>query len=185
MPAIQVSKVTSTIFAEAMRERAESFRGTRISARLRVKPEAGFWYFLEYGTATRSDGQGPFGASPGTNYDIDPVNKKVLHWGPYGAGTFASHVSHPGIRPHPFVRQSLTEIVQKVGSDVSEFLSNGGDLTPQALQQMLINTGMEDAKTILVNSLAQLAPGTQENGKLLGETAASVFGDGAVIVASP
>jgi hypothetical protein len=58
-----------------------------------------YWLYLEFGT-------GLYGPSK-AKYKIVPKNAKSLHWKEKGKDFFAKEVWHPGIRPYPFVRNTL------------------------------------------------------------------------------
>lgn len=62
------------------------------------------WYahLLEFGTASYYTGKGKTVGKP---YEIKPKNRKSL----FVAGLFKEQVTHPGIRPRPFMRKAFDE----------------------------------------------------------------------------
>jgi len=70
--------------------------------------------FVEFGTGTKSE----FG---GNAYKIRPKNaggKLVFMVG--GRKIFAKEVTHPGSRPHPFVRPAAQAYLKSLGEEVAE-----------------------------------------------------------------
>lgn len=173
-------------FADELRARARSFRAAKIAARIQVPTDLSWWYFLEFGTASRRSSDAPYGGGATGTYLIKPIDRgnnstlESLHWGPPGGGVFAAKVDHPGIRPHPFVRPSLSKIMQQFAADVAGALAREG-FRANTVKQALINETMVFAKALLVANLAVAAPGTREDGNLLGLTAAEVFEEEAEI----
>lgn len=186
-PIVKIKSVVSTKLVAELRKRATSFRTAQIAARIQVPTDLTWWYYIEFGTATRRSGDAPYGGGATGPYPIDPIDRgdsstlQSLHWGPQGAGVFMKHVSHPGIRPHPFVRQALPVIMAQLVTDIRAALTEGG-FRQNVLKETLLNETMVFAKALLVENLATAAPGTREDGNLLGETASSVFEEEAEIV---
>lgn len=175
----------STKFLDELRKRQASFRGARIAARIQVPSDLSFWYFLEFGTASRQDSAAPI-RGPGTSYPIYPVDANALSWpGPDGERIVRDKVlAHPGIRPHPFVRQTLPDIRSFAKADlIAALMGAGGFRTANVKAQLLGNT-MHRIVEMLSASLASAAPGTREDGKLDGNTAAEVFEEEAEVVDS-
>jgi hypothetical protein len=189
MPIIRISKVTSTKFVDELKARARSFRTTKVAARLQVPSDLSFWYWLEFGTATRRSPEAPYGGGTSSNYLIKPIQRgdsstlEALHWGPEGGGVFAAQVMHPGIRPHPFVRPALNKIMQQFGKDLAAAFADGGFRT-NVIRETLMNETMVFAKALIVKNLASAAPGTRPDGHLLGQTAAEVFDEESEIVSA-
>lgn len=186
MPPVKVKSTGGIGFAETFKRRAEELRSARIAARIQVPTDLKWWYWLEFGTATRQMSDAPV-RGRGSKYPIEPIDRgnagtlKSLHWGPFGAGTFAAHVEHPGIRPHPFVRASLGMIMRQFRTDIVNGIRERG-FSADVLRSILFDETMIYAKAKLVESLSVIAPGTREDGNLLGNSASSVFDEEAEIV---
>ena len=52
-----------------------------------------------------------FGRPPSV---IKPKDKKALHWKNVGKDVFAKKVNHPGIRPNPFIRNTLRKKLPEI-----------------------------------------------------------------------
>src|SRR5438045_2586638 len=90
-------QIKSLKFVDALRRRAESFAGTRISYRITVPEDLKWWYWLEFGTAGKQDASAPYRTVHADTYPIDPVKKPFLSWpdaSEPGGYRFAFHVDH-------------------------------------------------------------------------------------------
>lgn len=155
-------------FLDRMSKRIEQWSGKTISARIYAPDELMWWYWLEVGTA------GP--------YPIDPINAKMLKFpGDAGEAVYAHHVEHPGIAPRHSVLQAMPEIQAQASVKIAEAMSEGG-LDDATLLQAAVNTAVKEAKTQIAESIATNIPGTREDGRLLGQTASSVFDAKAVVI---
>ena len=69
--------------------------------------------YVEYGTGQFNE----FGGAP---YEIRPKNPNgVLVFEINGRKIFAKKVIHPGIRPQPFIRTSVDEVLDEIGADTA------------------------------------------------------------------
>lgn len=191
MPIVKIKLTSPGTFAAEMKKRAAAFKYARIGARIQVPSDLRWWAWLEFGSATRTMADAPFaggGAYPIKNIDRgDASTLRSLHWTANGVNVFKDNVpAHPGIRPHPFVRTAIKEIVEVFKADVVAALMDKGKdgykFSPGAIQDVLLNHTMVYALSLIVANLATAAPGTREDGNLLGETASSVFEEEAEIV---
>lgn len=166
--------VISTKFLAEAQRRAKQFSGKKVAARIRANEDTQWWAYLEFGTALR--GENP---AYQRTYPIDPVNAKMLSWpGADGGRVFRSHVDHPGIHPHLIVRSVLKDIRTLAGAFLAEHLS-GADT--EQIRLLLLQEVMPQAKTMIVESIAERVTGTREDGKLHGQTAADAFAAGTTI----
>ena len=185
-PIVKITPKSNGGFAKEFGARAASFRGAQIAARIQVPSDLTWWYFLEFGTATRQEDAPVPG--PGAAYPIRPVDHgdhtlHTLAWpGEGGETVFRKLVpAHPGIRPHPFVRQAIPDILSQWAIDIRAALVEGG-FRMSTIKDSLMEETMPYALALLVSNLAAAAPGTRPDGNLLGDTAASVFEEEAEIV---
>jgi hypothetical protein len=194
MAAFIKTKLTSTLFIKELQARRRAFQGAMIAARIQVPSDLQWWYWLEFGTASRQDANAPVTGS-GAPYIIKPVNALSLYFPhannpnsafrtPFSApggetapgpddGRFASVVVHPGVRPHPFVRGTLGPIMRMVAEGFAQAAKGG--LRPNVFQTYLVNEIMPQAIEMIAESLDAVAPGTREDGRLDGNSAADVF----------
>jgi hypothetical protein len=162
-------------FKDQMNQRAQRWIGKSIGARIHVPDDLDWWVFQEWGTATR----GEFG---GAAYAIDPVHAKMLAF-PDSAGNtvFSRHVEHPGIPPRHPVLKVMPDIQAQAAQKINSALSEGGLDDPSNLQ-VAVTAAVTEARTQIAESMSKNIPGTRIDGKLLGETAASVFESQAVVI---
>lgn len=183
-------------FAQSLQERLAQVQANRDpSARVTVPAADSWWYFNEFGTATKhsaptSAGNAEIAPIPppihgGGTYPIDPVNAKELRFPQGGEVVFRSHVDHPGIRPSRSVTKALPEIEQVFMSKVSASFADGAADNPAQLQEVVLEVANE-AKALIVQSMAENLNGTRsiepELGKLGGRTASQVFDSDAQVV---
>lgn len=187
--------------------KARELQGKKLKATLQVGEDAKFWKYLEYGTGTRRAEAVPnvpdaseFGVTgPGEAYEIhphgdyplrfpDPENKYNLEHDDEGfalamripASDDRLGVSHPGIAPLAFVRKTLFAIAERFKANVKQGVENTG-VSISTLEPVVVQS-MEQAKQLIVESLAEEAPNTRPDGRLKGRTAAEVFNSSAHIV---
>jgi hypothetical protein len=133
-----------------------------VEYRIHVPEELAFWYGLEFGTKA---------------YEIKPKDKKAMHFERHGGeGVFAATVNFPGIRPRLIYRSIRDEWIAKVlkmpfVQGLALFGYEEGEIAA------LTRNAVEDAKERMAKRLEQEAPGSHEDGKLKGETAASAWRD--------
>ncbi len=166
-------------FLRQIEARATKWRGTKIAVRIKVPPELSWWYWQEFGTATRGDA----GRASGKPYDILPVNAKALSFpGPNGDRILTGSVrDHPGIKPRRLVESIRPEIRAQLLSKAHEAFKAGAGDQPALLKEAMFS-GTEQAKTQIVESIADKLPGTRADGRLHGGTAASAFEAAAQVV---
>lgn len=162
MPGIPV-KLTGTRFLKELQARSDSFSGRSISGVLVVPPELKWWVWLEYGTAA---------------HPIDPGHPpEALRWfDAAGGAVIRDHVNHPGIRPRAFVRKAMPTITSVMKAAVyASMLQNGFRYTAV---RTAVRSSMEDAKAVIVQSLAQetkTTARTDKDARLPGRLAAQEF----------
>jgi hypothetical protein len=168
-------------FAERLERRIAANRGARAAARIETPPELAWWYWTEFGTATR----GEPGRASGHYYEIDPVNAEALRFPWNGEMVMRDHVDHPGIRPHRSIRSILPEIREAIRRFVEEGLRSGAADNPKVMQQEILDA-VYNAKALIVESMAVNLPGQRDvepnSGRLGGASAAQVFKDKATVV---
>jgi hypothetical protein len=155
-------------FGEKLREITAKVSGMtpRVEYCIHVPEELAFWYFLEFGTKA---------------YEIKAKNKKAMRFeGQGGAEVFAATVNFPGIRPRLIYRSIRNEWMAKVLKmpfieGLTVFGYEEGEIAA------LTRNALEDAKERMAKRLEQEAPGSHEEGKLKGETAASAWRDQAEV----
>ncbi len=171
------------LFTKKLNARIEAWNGApKSGAQLYAPDELSWWYFQEYGTANK-------GVHGGATYPIEPVDAKELVFpGPGGAGvTRTHHVDHPGIPPRKAITQVLPQIQDNIKKLIRQSLADGGVDQPGLIKDAVLQAA-EDAKALIVESIAEHIPGTRSGtedipaGRLHGSTAASVFADLSTIV---
>lgn len=155
-------------FVSKIAARRDAWRARKIGALIYAPDALKWWIYQEYGTATR----GQFG---GPRYPIDPVNAKVLAF-PNGQGgtTLTPHVDHPGIPPRHSVEKALPQIEEFVMAALEQALNEGAADDPIALQEAVIKA-VTEAKQLIVRSMSENIPGTRDDGRLQGQSAAGAF----------
>lgn len=167
---------------DKLRARAAAWSGAKVSRKIVVPPELSWWYWQEYGTATRRV------PNPGPPFDIKPVDKKVLAFPSDGGFVFKSSVDdHPGINPQYIVRDSLEEIKKKASSELREVVGKGGLDTPTVVGEAL-ERALEFGIEKIAERMDERIPGSRPpegewgGGRLKGDTASAVFRQGARVV---
>lgn len=155
-------------FREKLRELTTrlSSMAPSVEYHIHVPEELAFWYALEFGTHA---------------YTIEPKDKKAMHFeGRGGEEVFAAKVNFPGIRPRLIYRGIRDVWMAKVmelpfveGLALYDY--------DEAEIAALTRNAMEDAKELMAKRLEQEAPGSHEDGKLKGQTAASAWRDKAEV----
>lgn len=170
------SKLTGD-FLERIRLRSEKFASIQhIAATIVVPDDMIWWYYNEYGTATKSL------VNPGIAYDIVPVNANSLAFpGADGGTVFAHAVLHPGIKPSKMVEMVREEIRVYVAKAVKEYFTEF-DFDPTLVKESLLSTIMPRVKEFITQSFAQQLTGVRVDGKLGGRSAAEVFDQEATVV---
>lgn len=155
-------------FAERMVARSQKWAIPPISARIFAPDDLIWWYWQEHGTASR-------GEAGGAPYPIDPVNAKALAFpDAQGKLVFRQHVEHPGIAPRHSVLKAIPDIEAQSRTKLAAALTDGGLDNPSTLQTA-VTAAVTEAKAQIVTSMSENIPGTRIDGKLAGDTAASVF----------
>lgn len=165
---------------QKLEQRLADWQSANLRARVTVPPELKWWYWNEFGTASRGDTER--GAS-GNFYPIDPVNKKLLSFPTEEGQVVALHVDHPGIHPHRFVLNSLPGIMDFARINVrTAFIRSGGDV--EAVRIQLMEVVMPEAITEIARFMFFALPGTRmgEYSGLNGQVASDVFEREAKIV---
>ncbi len=130
-----------------------------------------WWFYQEYGTAVRGDQ--PYAS--GDTFDIIPKDGETLKFeGLDGKTVYPKEVTdHEGIYPKRYIR-SIRRDIQRAQRRVIMELIKTGHLTKANIKQAL-REAMRETKSLIVDSMDRALPGTNPDGKLGGETAASVF----------
>lgn len=179
---------TSTRFLNELKRRRQVFNKP-IVARLHVPPDLKWWYWQEFGTATR--GETPYAS--GSAYPIRPINADYLKFpdpeNKYGSdprlelpesdgyARWFIVKAHPGIRPRRMVRQALSDIRQMAGHQLLPAIATFDPTIVRAVLQQV----MEQAKVMIVESFDKNLPGNRSDGRLGGQSAADVFAEQATI----
>jgi hypothetical protein len=154
-------------FAKRLTDRQAKYSGRTASAVLRVPEALHWWYWQEFGTPP---------------YPIDPVNAKALAFpGQDGNTVFRSHVDFPGLRPRRAVTSVLPEVEAAAGASLRAAFEAGAADDPAILQQAIV-AATEQAKVIIVASIADKMPNTRADGRLQGSTASDVFSQQSEVV---
>lgn len=166
------------------------------SYRLRVPPTLSWWYYQEFGTATKFDKPpatvGGFrisalsgSKSGGKKYKIEAVNAKLLRFPYDGRMIYKKRVMHPGVKPARFVVSALNEIDAEV-QDAAKWAFKNGALEQPEILKNAVRSAVVKAKEFITTNMSRALDGSRdlepEGGKLGGRDAASVFDDQAQIV---
>jgi hypothetical protein len=185
------------LFLKLLERRKAVWSGEgNFSYRLRVPPTLSWWYYQEFGTATKFQ-QPPTSVggfkvaklsgnkSGGNKYKIEAVNAKLLRFPYDGRMIYKLRVMHPGVEPARFVASSLTEIDAEVRRQVRNAFEYGAIDNPKILKGY-VESAVVKAKDLIATNMSRTLNGTREveaeGGKLGGRDAASVFDDQAEIV---
>ncbi len=162
-------------FQRQLEERIKRWGASKnVGAKL-VIPEALHWvYWQEYGVPAHT---------------ITPVEAKMLAFPGEGGTELRDSVDWPGIRAHHTVQNAMEGIKDKTRLLVREAMQEGGASDPEKLKAAFRQSA-EMAKEAIAEGLAEDLPGTRpvneefpkQSGKLLGETASSVFTELAEVV---
>lgn len=178
---------------------SKEFKDKKFKATLEVGSEASFYKFLEWGTATHRaepvQGAPPasdYGVTgPGSEYEIhphgdyqlrfpDPTGKyEALEHNEAGEALADQILHHPGVPATGFIRTQLFAIRERFSALVKQSVEQSGIAVSSFKAALLPSATI--AKTLIVESLSQAAPGTRPDGKLLGRTAADVFDEATTI----
>lgn len=141
-------KLTSLKLVDHLKERARKAAGAKLAAAVTVPDNLSWWYFQEFGTASRSELDSPHPEG----YEIHPVNGKGLRLPateehpeelavPYVGPPYTK--LHPGVAPKSFVRSILPEIQQSARLQIMQALIESG-LDPSAITDVLVDKIMPD-----------------------------------------
>ena len=186
-------KVKSEKLADEFQKRLKDFSGQTAKATLVVGPEADFWYYQEYGTATRRDAAA---GGPTAAYTIKPVTPgvKSLRFPDFeGKYEGLDHdeagyayadkipssrsregVSHPGVFPQAFVRDSIPEIMSQI-SDLLKTALRASGITFAAMRDVIHGPALRIAKDLITEKMSERLRGTRLDGRLQNSTASDVF----------
>lgn len=180
--------ITSTRWIEELQRRQEALTSQRVCARLRVSEDLAWWFFQEFGTATRAD---PYSKAQGIGnmprdaegrYLILPLYGSELRFpGADGEQVVTSKVWHPGVYPRAFVRAALDNIRIDFAKSVAPFVARG---EMNLAQEMLLNEVMIRALEAITENINQELTGIRDDGRLGGQSAAEAFSEGAEVVAT-
>jgi len=152
--------------------RTAAQEATVIASRIVVPEALAWWYYQEFGTAP---------------HQIAPRDSSQLVF-PDG-GRVSHPVQHPGTKPTRSVTKVLDEI-EKAAAEMVRKAFLAGALDDPSLLRTAIHEATEEAKRLIVASIAQDLPGSRgptdpnypkQSGKLEGRTAAEVFEEMATI----
>jgi hypothetical protein len=160
-------------------------KNASIAASVRVPPELAWWYWNEFGTASKAEP----GYGSGSSYEITVDTAPFLVYrGREGNLIEAISVSHPGIRPARNVRKALPELNDKIAFAIGNLIKEGGLDTPQQFHtEVQVLAGA--AKQLIVEQMALNMDGPDEEtekdkqyGRLKGQKAADVFDQSAQVI---
>jgi hypothetical protein len=176
-------------FIERMQERIAKWAQAKMGARIEVPVELEWWYWNEFGTATKFGGA-PEGlpgalnmapAGPDARYPILPVNANMLRFPLNGQIVLRASVMHPGIKPSRSVSKVIQEIVDNACSAVAAAFRQGGADRPEIVAAAIVAT-TEQAKELIAQSISSNLTQTREDGKLDGRDPGEVFSASATVV---
>jgi hypothetical protein len=177
-----------------LEQRIQRWRGETVAARIQVPPDLKWWYWNEFGTATKFSI--PSTSTPGATirpqpgqmktgyYEIDPVQAEALRFPQNGQIVFRDQVDHPGLKPSRSVTKMLPSIAQRSQRAAAEAFHNGAADHPGALGQSLV-AAAESAKQYICYAYdGDLGTRALEpsHGRLGGSTAAADFDSRAKVV---
>jgi hypothetical protein len=180
-----VKATTRGLFLQQLKKRQEAWSQAKLSARITVPPELDWWYWNEFGTATKADP----GRGSGHTYSIEPKDAKALAFpGANGTVITARVDAHPGIKPSRSVAESRAQIDELLKSIVGQAVAQYAD-NPQEIQRVL-HTVAEQAVDIISDALSQNLNGVRnadplfpnQMGKLHGQRPGDVFKQNASVV---
>lgn len=158
-----------------IKETLQSRYKEEVSYIITVPDDLNWWYFQEYGTGTR----GESGKASGSSYDIVPTSGMYLKIpNALGGYVFVPIVKdHPGINARYSVTKILPELQKYSDSKLREYsiLRNPSEL------ETIIKDIADKAKELIIKSFEENLPGSREDGKLEGKTAAQVFSERATV----
>lgn len=162
-------------FLRKINERIEKWKGDKeIAARITADPEAEWWYYQEFGTAS----QGEKGGAP---YKITPSEADALAFQGDQGLVITGSVTHPGVKPTRMVRKVIPDIQDEVKQAVRQALREGGSSDPVHLHQAVLEATHE-AKAKIVDSVGKSLKTSEVNsefprqsGKLGGRSPEEVF----------
>jgi hypothetical protein len=186
-------KLTSLKLVEHLKDRSRKAAGAKASAAITVPDELSWWYFQEFGTASRMDPDAPSGTGSPEGYPIVPINGKALRL-PIAAGhpteTIVAEVGpphtlmHPGVHPKSFVRSILPEIASTARVAAMQALGESA-LDATAVREVLLNEVMPKVVDMIAESMAASGLAqrrTDGEGKLGSESPSEAFKSAAQIV---
>jgi hypothetical protein len=167
-------------FLQQLQKRINAYSGAVVAARVRVPDSLNWWYWNEFGTATRGDQ----GRGSGHTYEIKPVTAEFLRFVGRNGLVFVKAIeAHPGIPPSRSVTRALPDIRRTVRELVHAAFTQHGADNPKVLEGAIVEA-TEQAKQHIVDSMDRnLNQGVlREDGRLEGRTAAQAFQVGAEVV---
>jgi hypothetical protein len=166
-------------FTKALEERLKRWREEKnVAARLTTPPDLKWWYYNEFGTATKNE------RSPGQEYTITPKGNGQLIFPQDGELRHALQVDHPGVRASRSVTKVMPDIRELFRNWAKQALRNGGADNPKVVTDAVSDTAHK-AKELIVESMSSNIPGLREMdpayGRLGGQHASEVFNDEAKV----
>lgn len=169
-------KAGSGQFVEQIGKLVGQLSSTKIAAEIVVPDSMSWWYWQEFGTATRGDA----GYASGRTYD-DPSEPTGFAFpdalypnAPDGYRVGEQLHNQPGIFPAHFVQSRIKTIMQFVGHSFFESGHNS-KYDPEAIRADFLENVMPNTIGIIAQSMAEALPGVRATGKLHGGTAAGAF----------
>lgn len=181
MPSLPLTlSVLSGGFRDRLRQINQNLALTSQAWLITVPDDLSFWYFLEFGTAGRQDGDAPVKSEHGGSYEIKPKpGHKALHT---AGGRFNFKIDFPGIRPRLIYRGIRGELFEYIASlNLTGALIGGETALGLSLPETM-NAVMAYAVTAMADRMESEAPGTREGGRLDGRSAGETFRAEAQIV---
>lgn len=122
-------------FSKSINSRVKAWASmpSTLYGKLRVPPELYWWYYNEFGTATKSTAQS--GGVGRSEYKIE--GNPLVFWG-LDTGTLVktSFVMHPGTKASRFVQLSLPEFEHSLKEDLNRYFRSILD-NPESLKDLL------------------------------------------------
>lgn len=186
-------QLESLKLTKQLQDKAKQFANRRIAGLLQASDDIAWWYYQEFGTATRFDpgdynGFVPPSTAPG-GYEIHPVNAQAILLPatsaypqeaiiPYIGPPFTA--LHPGVVPKMFVRRILPQIDEQSTQALASALVHSG-YDPQEVKDVLLQDVLPAAKQAIVSSIAESLNQNRPDGKLEGVDPATTFEAGTTI----
>lgn len=192
MARLKVSFDSNGAFTRMINKRVAAWSGRpTVGATLHAPDSLAWWYWNEFGTATKATG--PVKKHAAYKIRGTKGNPLVFWDWRYEGVIVKDYVSHPGITPSHSVLLSQPEYQRNIQEGFKEALSNGGLDNPTVIQQSILHSvqfakeAIGDTMNITLQGNDTFHPegaisGPGQGGKLKGQSAGDVFKEQAVVI---